>query len=112
MEGTAVDCGNIICCRLSAGFPNDKDNEAGPYGNYYCDIPPKLLHSMGDFIKSEIKPDTIFWTGDVPPHDQWKYSLEYQQTYQKYFNDYMEANFSEYAVHVLEGNHDFVVMNS
>jgi hypothetical protein len=37
---------------------------------------------MGDFIRDEVKPDTIFWTGDVPPHDQWKYSEEYQQTYQ------------------------------
>ena len=67
---------------------------------------------MGEFIKDEINPDVIFWTGDVPPHDQWMYSEEYIKTYQTFLADYMSANFSDYAIHVLEGNHDFVVPNS
>jgi sphingomyelin phosphodiesterase len=69
VEGSAIDCGNIICCREDGGFPTDPSNQAGPYGNYYCDIPPKLFHSMGDYIKSEVKPDVILWTGDIAPHD-------------------------------------------
>lgn len=36
---------------------------------------------MGDYIRDEIKPDVIFWTGDVPPHDQWNYSEDYIKDY-------------------------------
>jgi hypothetical protein len=36
---------------------------------------------MNKFINEEVKPDVIFWTGDVPPHDMWNYNLEYVQKY-------------------------------
>jgi hypothetical protein len=67
---------------------------------------------MGTFINSEIKPDVIFWTGDVPPHDQYDYSEEYVKSYQKYLTDFMSKNFQNSTVYALEGNHDFVVPNS
>lgn len=111
-EGANKNCNNILCCRERNGFPVDKNAQAGRLGSYNCDVPVELLYSMGDFIKEEINPDVIFWTGDVPPHDQWMYSEEYIKTYQSFLADYMSANFSDYSIHVLEGNHDFVVPNS
>lgn len=54
----------------------------------------------------------ILWTGDVPPHDQWSYTLDYVKNYQKVLADYMGANFTNYSVYPLEGNHDFGVVNS
>lgn len=62
-------CDNVLCCRAEDGFPVDKASQASPYGSYRCDVPEYVLHSLGDYIKEEIKPDTIFWTGDVSPHD-------------------------------------------
>lgn len=52
-------------------------------GSYGCDIPVDVLTKMGEIINNEIKPDVIFWTGDVVPHDQWEYSTEYVAKYQK-----------------------------
>ena len=40
---------------------------------------------MNYFIKTELSPDAIFWTGDIVPHDQWNYNLEYVQRYQNAF---------------------------
>ena len=67
---------------------------------------------MGDYVKTEIKPDTILWTGDIPPHDQWNYSEDYIHEYSSWLANYFKANFTDEAIHVLEGNHDFVVPNS
>jgi len=58
-------------------------------------------------------PDTLFWTGDVAPHDQWNYSQDYCERYNKYFTDYLLKNLSNWRTFVLEGNHDFgEVINS
>ena len=67
--GAAVNCDNVLCCRPKDGFPTDPKNQATKYGNYWCDIPADLFYIMGDFIKSKINPDVVFWTGDIPPHD-------------------------------------------
>jgi len=67
---------------------------------------------MGDYIKSEIKPDMIAWTGDIAPHDMWNYDLDYVMGYTQAFNDYLKTNLSEFSIYPLEGNHDFGVANS
>lgn len=86
--GAAINCENILCCRAVEGFPVDPRNQATEYGNYFCDVPPNLFYMMGDYIKQEINPDVIFWTGDTPPHDNWNYSLETTQMYTKFLSDY------------------------
>ena len=102
----------MLCCYAEWGFPNSIEDAAGIYGDYNCDTPVDLLFSMGEYIKKEVKPDAIFWTGDVSPHDQWKYTPDSVMSYEKFLSDYMKANFTNYSVHVLEGNHDFPTINS
>ncbi len=52
----------------------DPAQAAGPYGSpAFCDVPISVLDKMSAKI-NELKPDTLFWTGDVAPHDQWNYS--------------------------------------
>jgi sphingomyelin phosphodiesterase len=49
-------------------------HQAGKYGSFGdsgCDIPTKTFESMIKFIKNNIKPDFILWTGDLIPHDIW-----------------------------------------
>jgi len=61
-----------LCCRKENGFTSDPEKQAGPWGSYLCDAPPSVLDSMLDYIRDEIKPDLIFWTGDNPPHNVWE----------------------------------------
>lgn len=67
---------------------------------------------MGEYINANVKPDVVFWTGDVVPHDQWEYDVEYVTTYQTRLADFMKANLTDYSIYPLEGNHDFEVANS
>ena len=74
VEGSAIDCKDVLCCRADGGFPEDTANQAGKYGSLgFCDIPVSVLDKMSEKINT-MNPDALFWTGDVPPHDQWNYS--------------------------------------
>lgn len=67
---------------------------------------------MGDYLRNEIKPDVIFWTGDTPPGGMYDYNEDYVKSYVKYLADYMKTNLSDFSIHAIEGNHDFAVPNS
>lgn len=68
--GSATNCGNqILGCRDYCGYPEDPALQAPRYGAYGCDLPLVTFELMNKFINDEVKPDVIFWTGDVPPHD-------------------------------------------
>ena len=71
VAGTDVLCNLPLCCRAVNGFPTDPARQAGPWGNYI----ESSIRSMLQFIKSDIKPNMIFWTGDNAPHDMWDSSL-------------------------------------
>jgi hypothetical protein len=86
--------------------------KAGPLGTYGCDIPFDVVTTMGEYINSKVKPDIVLWTGDVAPHDQWNYTLEYVTMLQTTLTNHFKANFSDYALYPLEGNHDFAIPNS
>ena len=64
-----------ICCRAENGFPTEDYRKAGYWGEYSCDIPSSVLEHMLEFIKKEIKPELIFWTGDNSPHNVWANSV-------------------------------------
>eukprot|EP00347_Sterkiella_histriomuscorum_P022876 403336826 len=112
VSGTAKTCDYVICCREVNGKTNNKTDQAGPLGSYGCDVPIDTLTTMGEYINENLKPDIVFWTGDIVPHDQWEYDVEYVTNYQKRLADFMVANMSSYVIYPLEGNHDFEVANS
>lgn len=69
VEGASTECDWALCCRRRNGFPSDVTKQAGKYGSIAkCDVPPAMLYKLGDKI-NDLKPDVLFWTGDVPPHD-------------------------------------------
>lgn len=72
----------MICCRDYCGDPATPEDEARKYGEYGCDVPIPTFEKMLEYVNTEIKPDVIFWTGDVPPHDMWQYNTSYVQMYQ------------------------------
>lgn len=112
VSGTSKTCDMVICCRQVNGHPSNASDQAGPLGSYGCDVPIDTLTTMGEFINEQVKPDLVFWTGDIVPHDQWEYSIEYVTKYQQRLADFLVANLSSYAIYPLEGNHDFEVANS
>lgn len=110
--GANKHCDNVICCRAEDGFPNDTNSQAGPLGTFGCDIPIDVVTRMGEYINKNVKPDIIFWGGDVTPHDQYNYTFDYVATLQTRLADFFKANLSDYVLYPLEGNHDFVTPNS
>lgn len=106
--GADSQCNMPLCCRASNGFPTDPARQAGMWGSYLCDPPPRVLENMLDFVKDEIKPDMFFWTGDNSPHNPWEDDNAYvafanintTKLIQKHFQD---TNISVYPIH---GNHD------
>jgi hypothetical protein len=69
IPGTSIVCTGGIGCRSECGYPADPKLAAPLYGSYGCDVPLITFELMNKFINEELKPDVIFWTGDVPPHD-------------------------------------------
>jgi hypothetical protein len=49
--GASNDCRSAICCRAEYGFPRQKAKQAGPLGDYHCDIPIDTITSMGEYVK-------------------------------------------------------------
>lgn len=111
--GSNMDCRNVLCCREEDGMATDPSKAAGVYGSVaYCDVPVSVLDKMTEKV-NQLAPDTLFWTGDVVPHDQWNYSQEYVERYQTFLFDYMAKNLDQWRTFPLEGNHDFgEVINS
>ena len=67
--GSNYDCRNVLCCRAEDGMAEDPAKGAGKYGSVaYCDVPVIVLDKMTEKV-NQLEPDTLFWTGDVVPHD-------------------------------------------
>lgn len=70
--GTLENCNSYLCCRVDNGYPtNPGDTAAGYWGGYMCDIPRWTLQSFLRFVRDDIKPDMMFWTGDNSAHNVW-----------------------------------------
>jgi sphingomyelin phosphodiesterase len=74
--GANSNCNTVICCRESSGNVTSPEYAAAQWGEYSCDLPYQTLDLMGQHIVREIKPDIIFYTGDIVPHDQWDLTIE------------------------------------
>ena len=64
-------CNNYLCCRADSGFVTEWERQAKEWGSYLCDLPEKTLKAMFDYIRDEVKPDIVFWTGDNSAHTVW-----------------------------------------
>ncbi len=73
-EGSTVNCGRDYCCRdmsePDVPLPADQRVTAGIYGSYgWCDVPMITVQNVLNQIKTQSKPDYLFWTGDSTAHD-------------------------------------------
>lgn len=74
--GTLADCNMPLCCREENGFTNDRNKMAKEWGSYKCDMPYKTFLNMLEFVREEINPDLMVWTGDNSPHNVWNNTAE------------------------------------
>ncbi|XP_063678896.1 sphingomyelin phosphodiesterase-like [Bolinopsis microptera] len=103
--GSVKKCGEPLCCRDGKGL---KDDEAGFWGsmNAPCDIPLRTYKNALEFISQQIKPEVIFWTGDIPAHDVWKQSRADQLQHIQVTADLMSQYFPDTRVYPSLGNHE------
>lgn len=77
-----------------------------------CDLPVITFEDMIKFIKSDIKPDAVFWTGDIVPHDLAVHAYDLVYKYQDYIAKTIKQDFKDYDTYAILGNHEFEVFNS
>ena len=61
-------CGKPLCCRKDSGKAPTPERAAGLWGDFECDSSPRLVESLLDHIKKNVKPDAVFWSGDSVSH--------------------------------------------
>jgi len=110
--GANWNCDEVICCRATSGSVTEPKFAARETGEYYCDMPYKTVDLMGQFIREEVEPEMIFYTGDIAPHNQWEYTLDEIKEYQSNVTAWMLEYFKDIPLYPIEGNHDFEVTNS
>ena len=108
-EGTISNCGDILCCRESSGWPYKEEHKAaGPWGAHYCDLPVPTYQSMLDYMVEEIDPDFVLWTGDNSAHDIWENTSEQEIAYTIKVSDMLRETTKDREIQVYPsiGNHD------
>eukprot|EP00116_Pleurobrachia_bachei_P002993 sb/3463255/ len=101
-----IDCGEPLCCREGKGqYAGD---QAGYWGSLKasCDIPLRTYKNALKFIAEEIKPDLVFWTGDIPAHDVWNQSRSEQQHHIGLTAQLMREYLPRTRVYPALGNHE------
>lgn len=110
--GTNANCNMPLCCRPENGYPADPKDAAGPWGAYQCDTAPQVLTEMFKFMKTELKPDVLFWTGDMSAHSVWENSYEEViEVNYKVAREMQEILGDSLSVYLLQGNHDVWPVN-
>ena len=114
-QGYHTNCGLPICCRPdSNSFSNDNVNISNKWGSPYgkCDIPISLLKSVLNFTSNNIdNVDSIFLTGDGPPHDIWEQSRRYNLNVNDAIRTFTKYYFPNTSVFPIIGNHDTFPIN-
>ena len=86
----------------------DAGDQAGFWGslNAPCDIPLWTYKNALEFISKNIKPDLIFWTGDIPAHDVWDQTRADQLQHIEITADILSKYFPDIRVYPSLGNHE------
>ncbi|XP_066248576.1 sphingomyelin phosphodiesterase-like isoform X2 [Euwallacea similis] len=108
-EGAVANCEEPLCCRNYSTPRADEDLvPAGRWGSYEkCDAPRAMLQNMFDFIALQHPDiDYILWTGDLPPHDIWNQTKEYNLNVIKETIDMIFKAFPNTPIFPAIGNHE------
>jgi sphingomyelin phosphodiesterase len=106
--GADSQCSTYLCCRDENGYPTEPSRQASKWGSYQCDLPQATFDSFLDFVKTAIKPDFLFWTGDNSPHNVWSNSEEEVIQSTQGITKNLKDAFGTAPVQIfpIQGNHD------
>lgn len=99
-------CSQVICCRPSSGKAKSPDQMAGLWGDYKCDLSPRVFESMISFIHDEINPDVLFWGGDSLSHNIGTATLEESKINMNIVTKKLIDGFPDIPLFAAIGNHD------
>lgn len=103
LEGSATDCGLIVCCM--GEYPGE--GAADPWGEYKCNAPPRTTQLFFQKIGELITPaDFIIYTGDSPPHTTWLETQAGQLEAATWVAETMHAMLPTATAYVTMGNHE------
>ncbi|XP_028967824.1 sphingomyelin phosphodiesterase [Galendromus occidentalis] len=116
VPGSLVDCNDPLCCRANSTpkkNPLGEPAKAGFWGTYSrCDVPQRTLRESVRYLAEVVKPDVVYWTGDIMPHDVWENTREDNL---RQFNDtlsLLKTHLPAVKVIPAMGNHEGVPVNS
>jgi len=114
-EGSLAVCEHPRCCRESVNndsYPGDA-MLCGRYGNEAgsCDMPQRSFEAALA-AASELSPDMVYFTGDIPAHDVWLQSHDSNVQDLRDTTDLFKAYFPDIPIVYSLGNHEAAPVNS
>ncbi|XP_043196538.1 sphingomyelin phosphodiesterase-like isoform X1 [Amphibalanus amphitrite] len=112
-EGADNGCDDPLCCRAENGFPKERSRQAAHWGEYRCDAPPRLLHSLIEHVARKHKDELsyVLWTGDTAPHDSWKTTRKDVLDLTARVTSLLRHKLAGVPVYPVIGNHDSAPTN-
>ncbi|RWS02046.1 sphingomyelin phosphodiesterase-like protein 2, partial [Dinothrombium tinctorium] len=109
--GSRTDCEEPVCCRSQANLMSNLPTFSGVWGDYRkCDTPLSTVNNAIEQI-SRHNLSYALWTGDIPPHDIWRYTRESNVINIEKLAHILKTNF-KIPVLPAVGNHEAVPINS
>ena len=111
--GSSTECGLDLCCRAAWTVPGNTSGVAGMFGDYNCDSPAVLVHSVLDFVNATLtpRPDFILYTGDDPAHDVWHQNRTTNLAAIAWVSAVLLRYFPDIPVFSAVGNHEAAPVN-
>lgn len=110
--GLSNDCGEPLCCRVPNPIGSGS-TAAGYWGDYNCDTPLQTLENLMQYLASNQDTfDWIYWTGDLPPHNVWNQSRDYELFILNTTVSLLQKYLPNKIVYPAVGNHESSPVNS
>jgi hypothetical protein len=117
LETAEAECADPICCRADSHHGDEElHRQAGPFGDYRCDLPLsstlKALRALKNFKARDSKGifsknlEFVLFSGDILPHDIWEQDEIHVYRYLKVFKNLLVKEFQGLPVFSAIGNHE------
>ena len=110
-EGLNAKCGEPLCCR-PPNNPAPPGQPAGRWGDHLCDLPLWTANNLFEHLaqhKDEF--DWVYWTGDLPAHNDWSQSRSDQLELLQLLSTQMKLYLGDKKIYPTLGNHESAPVN-
>jgi len=114
-EGSNAVCAYPNCCQAEYDEDAEGDGPApcGRYGNELgkCDVPDRTLEAALAAAVA-LRPDVVYFSGDIPPHNAWLQTHDYNIQRIRDTTDLLKRYFPDTPIVYSVGNHEAAPVNS